>query len=142
MDYAKLLARHDHPTQWEYPPGFDYNAATSRFAEFVAGLSEVLGSAPLAETGVHIQDASFHSQVFLPLPGGRHGLIRFSNFGDMATVSDDEPVPEPTMALVTELLPRHGYTYVPAGVLHAPYTGSNPGVTGISSWWIRYFDWV
>jgi hypothetical protein len=142
MDYLELLWRHDHPTHWEYPPGFDYRAATERFARFVEELSAKLGVAPRVETGVHIQDASFHSQVFLPLPGGRFALIRFSNFGDMATVSDDEPVPDSTMAEVLELLAKHGYVYVPAAVLAGTYTGSNPGVTGIDTWWIRYFDWV
>ena len=142
MDYARLLAQHDHPTHWEYPPGFDYKAATARFGRFVADLSAALGAAVPSETGTHIQDASFHSQAFLPLPGGRRGLIRFSNFGDMATVGDGEPVPEQVMCVVLELLARHGYTYIPADVLDADYTGPNPGVTGIPSWWIRYFDWV
>ncbi len=142
MDYAQLLAKHDHPTHWEYPPGFDYEAATARFGKFVAALSAALGEPMTSETGVHIQDASFHSQVFLPLSGGRQGLIRFSNFSDMATVGDGEPVPEPTMAVVLELLARHGYIYVPAALLDTDYTGSNPGVTGIRSWWIRYFDYV
>lgn len=142
MDYLELLRRHDHPTHWEYPPGFDYRTATERFARFVEELSARLGVALRAETGSHIQDASFHSQVFVPLPRDRHALIRFSNFGDMATISDDEPVPEPTMAAVVELLGKQGYVYVPAEVLAEPYTGSNPGVTGIRTWWIRYFDWV
>jgi hypothetical protein len=142
MDYLALLRRHDHPTHWEYPPGFDYRAATERFARFVEELSAKLGVSLRAETGVHIQDASFHSQVFLPLPGDGHALIRFSNFGYMATVSDDDPVPEPTMDAVVGLLAKHGYVYVPAGVLAQPYSGSNPGVTGIDTWWMRYFDWV
>jgi hypothetical protein len=142
MDYLDLLRRHDHSTQWEYPPGFDYLAATGRFARFVEELCAKLGVALRSETGARIQDASFHSQVFLPLPGDQHALIRFSNFGDMAAISDDEPVAEPTMAAVVGLLAKHGYVYVPANVLAQPYTGSNPGVTGIDTWWIRYFDWV
>ncbi len=93
MDYAQLLATYDHPTHWEYPPGFDYMAATARFSEFLTALSAALGEPVTFESGVHIQDASFHSQIFLPLPNGRQGLIRFSNFGDMATVGDCEPLP-------------------------------------------------
>jgi hypothetical protein len=142
MEYAQLLARHDHPTQWESPPDFDYNAAASRFAAFVQDLSEAIGATVRSETGAEIQDASFHSQAFLPLPANRRAVIRFSKFGDMVTVGDDERVPASMMKLIVELITRHGYTYVPAIVLNAPYTGSNPGVTGISSWWIRYFDWV
>src|SRR5262245_45341559 len=115
MNYQRLFAKHDHPTQWEYPPDFDYNSATARFAEFVVALSTILGSELQSETGSRIQDASFHSQVFLPIPDGQHALVRFSNFGDMVTVgtvSDDKLVPESILELVTQLLPKHGYTYV------------------------------
>ncbi|MFO0796667.1 MAG: hypothetical protein U0804_04265 [Gemmataceae bacterium] len=142
MDYASLLAQHDHPTHWEYPPGFDYAAATARFGRFMADLSAALGQPVPSETGSYIQDASFHSQASLPLPDGRQATIRFSNFGDMVTVDNNDLVPEPVMAVVLELFIRHGYTYIPAAVLDADYTGSNPGVTGIQTWWIRYFDWV
>src|SRR4051812_46138479 len=108
MDYAQLLAAHDHPTRWEYPPGFDYNAAIARFGRFVADLSAALGVPVPSETGAHVQDASFHSQAFLPLPGGLQGLIRFSNFGDMATVGDSQSVPDATMTMVLELLAKYG----------------------------------
>jgi hypothetical protein len=134
MDYNRLLLQHDDPTRWEYPPGFDYAAASAKFAQFTAELAGELGITLKAETGLHIQDASFHSQLYLPLPGDRYVLIRFSNFGDMATVSDDEAVPKALTELVAKLLARHAYTYVPAAVLHQRYTGINPGVTGISSW--------
>jgi hypothetical protein len=40
------------------------------------------------------------------------------------------------------LFEQHGYVYMPATILEQPYTGNNPGVTGIPNWWIRYFDWV
>lgn len=80
MDYAGLLTQHDHPTAWEYPPGFDHKAAIARFTRFVADMSAALGQRVSSETGDHIQDASFHSQAFLPLAGGVQGLIRFSNF--------------------------------------------------------------
>jgi len=133
LEILRFLTQHGFPNIAALEGWYSYDGQP---------LAATLGVAPRAETGVHIQDASFHSQMFLPLPGDRHALIRFSNFGDMATVSDDEPVPEPTMAVVRELLARHGHVYVPAAVLAQPYTGSNPGVTGIDTWWIRYFDWV
>jgi hypothetical protein len=142
MDFLKLLRQHDDPIRWERPPGFDAGVAAERFARFVEDLSARLSVAVRSEAGVFVQDASFHSQAFLPLPGGPPAQIRFSNFGDMASVSEDERVPEPTMAAVVELLARHGYVYVPAEVLDQPYTGNNAGVTGIKTWWIRYFDWV
>jgi hypothetical protein len=104
MDYTRLLLQHDDPTRWEYPPDFDYVAAAAKFAQFIAALAGELGIILKAETGSHIQDASFHSQVYLPLPGDKYVLIRFSNFGDMATGSDDEPVPEALTELVAKLL--------------------------------------
>lgn len=95
-----------------------------------------------SETGSAIQDASFHSQIFIPLGDGHNALLRFSNFGAMATIGPDEPAPTELLETVVELLEKHAYDYVPASVLEQPYTGANPGVTGIRSWWIRYFDWV
>lgn len=142
MDFTELLQRHDDPKHWEHPPGFDYKTAERRFAKFTEALSSAVGVPLKSETGSLIQDASFHSQIFLPLREERYALIRFSNFGDMATVSADEPVPAALLETVIELLGKHGYVYVPSRVLDRPYKGKNPGVTGISTWWIRYFDWV
>jgi hypothetical protein len=142
MEYAALLALHDHPILWEYSLDFTHDTATARFAKFVEELSAALGTSLRSETGSYIQDASFHSQVFLPLSDDHCAVVRFSNFGDMVAVDDEEPIPDTTIKQVTELLAKHDYTWVPAAVLHAPYTGVNPGVTGISSWWIRYFDYV
>lgn len=142
VDYLDLLRQHDDPRRWEYPVGFDYDAATRRFAEFSNALAASLNVPLKSESGSYIQDASFHSQIYVPLDSGRNTLIRFSNFGDMAAVSEDGPVPKEMMRGIIELLEKHGYVYIPARVLDQPYTGANPGVTGIRNWWIRYFDWV
>lgn len=142
MDFTEPLQRHDDPEHWGYRPGFDYKIAARRFTKFTEALSSALGVPLKSETGNTIQDASFHSQIFLPVEEERYTLIRFSNFGDMATISADEPVPTALMEAVVKLLDKHGYVYVPASILEQPYTGRNPGVTGISNWWIRYFDWV
>jgi hypothetical protein len=142
MDYQQLLREYDDSTHWEYPPSFDYRAATIRFKKFADELSATLGVPLTTETGSYIQDASFHSQLLVPLAGGRNTLIRFSNFGNMVTISEDEPAPEEMLSTIKRLFDRYGYVYVPASVLEQPYRGSNPGVTGIDTWWIRYFDWV
>jgi hypothetical protein len=145
MDFTELLQRHDDPKHCEHPPGFDYKMAERRFAKFAEALSSALGVPLKSETGAKIQDASFHSQIYLPLGEERYALIRFSNFGDMATVgtvSEDESVPAALMKTVVELLEKHGYVYVPASVLDRPYTGRIPGELGIGTWWIRYFDWL
>ncbi|REK10777.1 MAG: hypothetical protein DWQ37_15140 [Planctomycetota bacterium] len=142
MDYIGLLEQYDDPQRWDYPEGFDYDAASMRFADFVDALSDALGQALKTESGSCIQDASFHSQIYLPLDKQRFALIVFSNFGDMVTFSEDEPIPVDLKETVMNLLKRHEYVYVPSSVLERPYTGKNPGVTGIRDWWTRYFDWV
>lgn len=142
MDYKELLKKHDHPTRWEHPPGFEYRAASLKFERMVAELSALLDVPIQSESGVQIQDASFHCQAFIPLAGEHRAVIRCSNFGGMATVSVDEPVPEDTMRIMTDLLNRHDYVYIPEIELQERYTGENPGVTGIDSWWIRFFDYV
>ena len=142
MDYLALLHQHDDPVRCECPPDFDRHAAELKFGEFLASLKPTLGKDLEFETGVVIQDASFHSQVFLPLAKGRHATIRFSNFGNMVTVSDDEPVPEALLDSVVTLLTDHGYVYVPANILDRPYTGHNAARGEIRDWWIRYFDWL
>ena len=142
MDYMDLLRLHDDRVHWESPLDFDNRVESARFDGFVKDLSTELGTIYLAETGSAIQDASFHSQIVLQMAEGRFVTIRFSNFGNMATVSDEDLMPEPMMRTVQDLFLRHGYVYVPATVLNAPYTGSNPGVTGIETWRTRYFDWV
>jgi hypothetical protein len=60
----------------------------------------------------------------------------------MASVSDEELAPRPTMELILRLFAQHAYVFVPEAVLSSRYTGKNRGVTGIATWWIRYFDWV
>jgi hypothetical protein len=142
VDYQELLHRYDSHTHWECPPDFAYREAQSRFNQFVADLSAALGVEIGADTNGSIQDASFHSQIFVPLPAGRLALVRFSYFGDMVTVSDDEPVPEEMLQLLQQLFAQHRYVYVPAAVLSTPYTGIAPGIGGIDTWWIRYFDWL
>lgn len=142
MDYLGILQRYDDEHRWEYPAGFDYDAATERFGKYAEALSIALGRPLENESGSYIQDASFHSQIYLPLGMERFGLIRFSNFGDMVTVSEEEPVPKELMEKITDLLMKHDYVYVPSSVLIERYTGKNPGVTGIKNWWTRYFDWV
>ena len=117
---------------------FDYNEAIRRFRRVVAELERQLGKTLEVQTESHIQDASFHSQVCLP--GG--GIMRFSNFGDMISVVDEESANGDALDVAKRIVQEHGYAYIPEEVLQAPYTGENPGVTGIRDWWIRYFDWV
>jgi hypothetical protein len=139
---VELLKTNDDPVRWEYPLGFDYNSEQQRFLQFAAAFSEALNIKPKIETGVCIQDASFHSQLLFPVGLSRFHSLRFSNFGPFITINDDEDLPDEMKSTILKLADRFGYTYIPYQYLDTDYTGSNPGVTGIDWWWIRYFDYV
>jgi hypothetical protein len=136
-----LLRKIDDPVWWEYPPGFAHQEASTRFRNFVCQLEQTLGIALETETGAAIQDASFHSQVRIPSQDSVVTL-RFSNFGEMVALSEEESVAADVVDTIRRLALLLGYVYVPTRLLTTPYTGKNPGVTGIEDWWTRYFDWV
>lgn len=142
IDYQKLLRQHDDPVRWDRPIDFDYNRASTKFSSFLLDLADCLGDTPPADTDSLVQDASFHSQTFLIWNDGQQSLVRFSSFADMVTISDPDLVPQPLMHTLLQLFLKHGYTYIPENELNRHYDGNNPGVTGIQTWWIRYFDWV
>ena len=132
-----LFRENDDPIRWEYPDGFDYPKAVSRFKAFVDDLKTSTGLSCKIETESAIQDASFHSQVDLGA-----GSLRFSNFGEMVAITPDHKVAGSILVAVQQLCPKHGYVLIPTEFTELPYTGVNPGVTGIRDWWIRYFDWI
>jgi len=142
LNILELLKIHDDPEHWEYPLGFDYNAEQKRFLQFAGAFSAALNLNPKIETGSCIQDASFHSQLIFSVGLAKFHSLRFSNFGSFITINDGEDLPEEMLATTLQLADEFGYTYIPYRYLDADYTGSNPGVTGIDSWWIRYFDYV
>ena len=142
MNITELLERNDDPERWEYPLGFDYKAEQTRFLEFAAAFASDLKLNPKIETGLCIQDASFHSQMIFPVGLATFHSLRFSNFASLITINDDEDLPEEMLATTLRLADEFAYSYVPYRYLDADYTGVNPGVTGIDSWWVRYFDYV
>jgi len=138
MDYQALLHRHDHPTHVESPPKFDWRKARRCVEKCVAKLVAVLGVDLVPDWDS--QDASFCCELWLPLESGAMALIRFSSFGDMVTVAEDNPVPNSVLGQAQQVFAQHGFVYVPAAVLDTPYTGCAPGT--IATWWIRYFDYL
>jgi hypothetical protein len=142
MDYLAILRQHDDQVHWEYPPNLDYAGAVTKFKRFATSLAEALRAPLRTETESYIQDASFHSQIFVPLPDGGFTLIRFSNFGDMVTIGEDQPVPENVREIVLNLFEKFGYVYIPADVLEQAYTARDPKISCIRTWWIRFFDWL
>jgi len=132
-----LFQEYDDPIRWNYPIGFDYQHAITRFHDFREALDKATGIRHLFETGGMIQDASFHSEINLGV-----GWLRFSNFGNMVSISPDHEVDEQTLAIIEDICDQKGYFFIPTQFTERPYTGKNSGVTGIPDWWIRYFDWV
>lgn len=115
-DYKLLLEKFDDSKYWEYPPGFDYNDAVVRFKLFVAELVKTLGGPVVIETESLIQDASFHSQVHLS-----NAWLRFSNFGNMAALTDETSLPKGSLQKIKRLLESHGYIFMPSSLLEQPY---------------------
>jgi hypothetical protein len=135
-----MLKHYDDPDHWEYPSDFYYDQEIARYHTFVAQLCAALRMDLRSETGNLIQDASFHSQLFLPGKEGKPVALRFSNFGQMVSVYEEENVAD-ILPTVKEILAKD-YVYVPPRLLKRPYNGKNRVVTDIATWWQRYFDWV
>ena len=130
-----LLRRLDDPVRAEAPAGFDRSNAIARFREFATELAEASTVELVSDT--RIEDASFFADLWFGA-----GALRFSCFGDMIALTPDAEPPPSLLEHIRKLATRHGYVFVPTDVLEQPYTGINPGVTGIRDWWIRYFDYL
>jgi hypothetical protein len=137
-DTLRVLQAADHEGQWERPDGFDHQGAIRRFDAFLADLEQRLGRHMRADTGSSLQDCSFHAEVFFD-----GGLLRFSNFGNLAAFTPDHAVRSDVVDLVSELLLRHGYTFLPdTSELEEPYRPVAEPPPGGWTWWIRYFDYL
>ncbi|MDB5033583.1 MAG: hypothetical protein JWQ98_824 [Chlorobi bacterium] len=136
-DYPALFMKYDDPVHLEFPRGFDRADANARFNEFAAELSRRSHAEYETETGLYIQDASFHSQIHLP-----DGRLRFSSFGEMIAFTPDHEVPPPLVDIIRDLARERGYLLVPTEVLETSYVNVKPAFSGIESWWIRFFDWL
>lgn len=138
MDYQALLHRHDHEIYGEFPPGVDWRNVLQRMQRCVEELAAVLGVD--LEPDWSAQDANFWCEMWLPLESGEMALIRFSSFGDMVAVIEDDTVPNRVLDQAQQVFAQHGFVYVPYAVLDAPYTGCAPAGT-IATWWDRFFDY-
>ena len=144
--YIETLEKYDHPERWEDPESFDYVKEQSDFFAAKDRIQYVLRKKLECETGSNIQDASYHSQIFLGEGTlkleGEYALVRFSNFGKLIAFVNEDSIIESVKIDIIQNLNELGYTHIPEHVLYQPYTGKNKGVTGIDSWWVRYFDFV
>jgi len=134
---TSVLELYDDTSSWERPNHFDWAKESADFLAFVEELESTLRRKLERETGSHIQDASFHSQIVLP-----GGLLRFSNFGRMVAFTPDSEVPEEVRLVIVQLATARGYTLIPTADLERPYPGGGGTRFTIGTWWIRYFDYL
>jgi hypothetical protein len=145
-EYYSILRKFDDPVRWENPEDFDYEKEQQNFFVAKDHLQCVLRQKLDFETGSHIQDASYHSMIkisgqLLKNPED-YAQVRFSNFGKMISFVNENCIKENIQIDIVQHLITLGYAYIPEKVLEEQYTGKNPGVSGIYTWWVRFFDWV
>jgi hypothetical protein len=143
-----LLCRFDEPGAYEFPASFDY-LDLERRAQMVCKDMERFVLHVGFEGAVYNQDASFSIAILLHdyernEPNGLYQpTIRFSNFGNLATMTWIDLIPEPTRKEICASLDRNGFTYVCADELDCEYDGIMPEKErAFPTWWIRYFDWL
>ena len=141
-DYIQLFKAHDDPGHSEHPRGFDYAAAEVRFTKMAEEILSAFSGSRF-ETGVEIQDASFHGQIFVA-SADRFALVRVSNFGGFVTFfgDDDDCLSAEARERLLGAFAKHGYTFSPPEALAAPYDGTCSGVSGFPDWGYRYFEWI
>jgi hypothetical protein len=133
-----LLEAVDHPTEWEFPPGFDWEAAMSEVRRLKADLEALLGTELVMDEGV--QDASFFTELGTP-----DWNLRFSMFGRLVTLwhwrePSAREVSVSDCEQVIARLYQWGYVYVDPRHLIEPYTGCHTAGEW-HHWWGRYFDY-
>ena len=69
-------------------------------------------------------------------------VLRFSNFGSLATFTLEELLPDNARRIIVESLSRNRFVFVDAEELDEPYDGVMSPNESVSTWWIRYFDWL
>lgn len=135
-----LLEELDESGSIEEPNGYDHEAAVTKFEAFVRDFEREIGKAARVETRAFIQDASFHSQLLPLFEGNDAHWLRFSRFGEMVSIYQDDGVPPSLLRQIVALSRRHGYRFVPYRLLARPYPAADGGA--MSDWYRRYFDWI
>ena len=141
-DYLQLLKTHDDPRNSEQPRGFDRDAAEARFTKMA---EEIIAAFPGSrfETGMEIQDASFHGQMFIA-SAGRFAPVRVSSLGGFVAFcgDDDDCLTAEARGGLLGTFAAHGYTFIPQDVLSAAYDGACRGVSGFRDWGYRFSEWI
>ena len=143
-----LLCRLDEPGAYEFPAVFDY-LDLERRAKLVCEDIERFGVHVGFEGAVYNQDASFSVAILLHdyernEPKGLYQpTVRFSNFGNLATMTWIELIQETAREEICASLDRNGFIYICADELDCEYDGIMTEKEAVfRTWWIRYFDWL
>lgn len=144
----QLLCRFDEPGAFEFPKGFDYPELEER-AMLVCEDIRRSGTQADFEGAVHNQDASFSIAILLRSFERQAAktiyqpCVRFSNFGNLATMTWIDQISDAVRIEIRASLGRHGFNYVCADELDCDYDGVMADRKDVfRTWWIRYFDWL
>jgi hypothetical protein len=144
------LLKHDSQTDWEMPESLDWKTACVEVKSMAPALERIVGHTLTLDDSV--QDASFFADLvaYEPQPrsepeylSGIYSIvcIRFSSFGRMFSIlstSPDQSISEATKEHLIDFLVDRQFVYAPEALLDQPY--HRPDF--ISTWWIRYFDYL
>ncbi|WP_027710513.1 hypothetical protein [Zooshikella ganghwensis] len=146
--YRKLLESCDEDGCYEFPSDFNGKDLEQRARKVFDGLQSSISECKF-EDWAHNQDASFGLAIILEsfsknvkpnmitVP-----VIRFSNFGNLATITMTDHLPNDLSALIIGLFKENGFHYIPADVADTEYNGAMKGDSNFPTWWVRYFDWI
>ena len=143
----ELLERYDEFGAYEFHSAFRYPETEARAKE-VARQLEANGYRITFEGAVYNQDASF--SVALLLHNYEKSVsqllyqpcVRFSNFGNLVSITWSRQVPESDLAGIIRELEKCGFIYISELELDCDYDGIMADKKTFISWWIRYFDWL
>ncbi|WP_041397474.1 hypothetical protein [Rubinisphaera brasiliensis] len=142
-----LLLANDEQCAYEFPCEFDPSRSEENARKLDAALKQS-GIETRFEDSQYNQDASFGLAIVLVSAVRKTGTavvertIRISNFGNMASVTFADEVPEEVMQATISLICQHGYIYIPMVDLDVPYDGLNAPSEVFPTWWVRFFDWL
>ena len=139
-----MLTENDLKGAYEFPPKFDQRHLEARASRVHRDLETKIGRILPFEGGIYNQDASFSVAIRLTETPGisvTHVCdLRFSNFGDMVAVTNEDYDGSEECMKVFEVARQHGFIPVQHDLLDRDYDGINGDA--FQTWWIRYFDWI
>lgn len=146
-DTHAILMSLDERGQYEFPARFDAEEAERVARKLNEDLAQ-RGINTRFEDWIHNQDASFGLAIVLisasreTLRGNIEPTIRISNFGKMAAITFEDQLSTETLEIVKDAIIANGYTCMNENELDEAYDGVNAPDQALSTWWIRYFDWI